>query len=178
LKGSCRRPLARKRQLSGIGHGTLTSRQHLHSVEHRDIVQQIARHEPDAAHSPSRVVSCLRVAATKRIAYHSLGGRPLHSLVETHRAELIALCWRFKVRRLELFGSAAGQASDRSLRDLDFLVVFESSSPGEHANRYFGLLEALEALFGRPIDLVELSAIRNPYFMESIEASRTPLYAA
>lgn len=82
------------------------------------------------------------------------------------------------MRRLELFGSAAGQGFDRPLRDLDFLVVFEPSSPGEHANRYFGLLEGLEALFGRPIDLVELSAIRNPYFMESIEASRTPLYAA
>jgi len=79
------------------------------------------------------------------------------------------------VRRLELFGSAAAaQAADRSLRDLDFLVVFEPSSPREHANRYFGLLEGLGTLFGRPIDLVELSAIRNPYFIESIEASRNP----
>jgi uncharacterized protein len=102
----------------------------------------------------------------------------MNTLVETHRAELIALCRRFRVRRLELFGSAASAAFDASTNDFDFLVVFESASPREHADRYFGLLEGLGTLFGKPVDLVELSAIRNPYFMESIEASRTVLYAA
>ena len=102
----------------------------------------------------------------------------MNTLIETHRAELIALCRRFRVRRLELFGSAASRGFDASTSDLDFLVVFESANPGEHADRYFGLLQELGVLFGRPVDLVELSAIRNPYFMESIEASRIVLYAA
>ena len=46
------------------------------------------------------------------------------------------------------------------------------------ADRYFGLLEALEALFGRPVDLVMTAAIKNPYFLQGIEPSRTLLYAA
>ena len=102
----------------------------------------------------------------------------MNTLIETHRAELTALCRRFGVRRLELFGSAVGTGFDASTSDLDFLVVFEPANPAEHADRYFGLLEALGSLFGRPVDLVELSAIRNPYFMKGIEASRTILYAA
>ena len=35
-----------------------------------------------------------------------------------------------------------------------------------------------EDLFGRPIDLVEDSAIKNPYFRESVDETREPLYAA
>jgi predicted nucleotidyltransferase len=36
----------------------------------------------------------------------------------------------------------------------------------------------LEALFGRKVDLVELSAVRNPYLKASIEGSREPVFEA
>jgi len=49
---------------------------------------------------------------------------------------------------------------------------------GAYADSYFGLLEALEQLFNRPVDLVVASAIKNPYFRESIERTRVLLYAA
>lgn len=91
---------------------------------------------------------------------------------------LEAACRRYHVRRLELFGSAA-QGSDRpGTSDLDFLVEFERLPRGAYADSFFGLQETLEALFGRPIDLVVASAIKNPYFRESIESSKTPVYAA
>ena len=92
--------------------------------------------------------------------------------------ELRRLCDRYHVRRLELFGSAAGQGYDPTHSDLDFLVEFEQMEPGLYADCYFGLLEDLEALFGRPVDLVMLSAVENPYFLAEIEASRRVLYAA
>ena len=41
-----------------------------------------------------------------------------------------------------------------------------------------GLKEALEDLFGRPVDLVEATAVRNPYLRADIERSRELLYAA
>jgi predicted nucleotidyltransferase len=56
------------------------------------------------------------------------------------------------VRRLELFGSAARGVGEP--RDLDFLVGFEPLPPGQRAPAYFGLPRELEALFGRPVDLV------------------------
>jgi predicted nucleotidyltransferase len=64
-----------------------------------------------------------------------------------------------------------------SRSDLDFLVEFEDLGHG-YFDAYFGLLESLEALFDKPIDLVMSHAIRNPYFLEGIRDSRTLLYAA
>ncbi|MDR7555227.1 MAG: nucleotidyltransferase domain-containing protein [Armatimonadota bacterium] len=98
--------------------------------------------------------------------------------IEQRRGELEALCRRLGVRRLEVFGSAATGEFQGETSDLDFLVEFEPPIGSGYADRYFGLLEALEALFGRPVDLVVASAIKNPYFLESIEKTRVVLYAA
>lgn len=102
----------------------------------------------------------------------------MNAVVESQKETLASLCQRFRVHRLELFGSAVGERFDPERSDLDFLVVFEPSTPEEHADCYFGLLAALQDLFGRQIDLVEYSAIQNPYFLEDVETSRTPLYGA
>ena len=61
------------------------------------------------------------------------------------------------------------------------LVAHDPIEPlptGGYAKAYFGLMEALEALFQRPVDLVVDSAIRNPYFRESVERSKVRLYGA
>jgi hypothetical protein len=79
---------------------------------------------------------------------------------------------------LEVFGSATKGQEGSGESDLDFLVEFDSPPPGGYANAYFGLLESLEALYGKPVDLVVASAIRNPFFLQSIEQTRTLLYAA
>ena len=102
----------------------------------------------------------------------------MHPIIASRKHELEELCQRFGVRKLEIFGSAAGERFDPSRSDLDFLVDFDPASPREMADRYFGLLEALETLFSRPIDLVMTAAIRNPYFLQGIQPSRTLLYAA
>ena len=98
--------------------------------------------------------------------------------IEEHRAELVELCRRHHVLRLSLFGSATRDDFDPQRSDLDFLVDFESLPPGQYADAFFGLLESLERLFGRQVDLVVASAIRNPYFRQSIDQTKTLLYAA
>lgn len=103
---------------------------------------------------------------------------PVHPLVEQHRAEIVALCRQHHARSLALFGSAATGSFDPARSDLDFLVEFEEAEPVAYSAAYFGLLEGLSDLFGRTIDLVVESAIENPYFRESVERTRTPLYAA
>ena len=100
------------------------------------------------------------------------------AIIESNREELNRLCRRYHVGRLELFGSAAGERFDPARSDLDFLVEFRDVPPGEHADCYFGLLEALESIFGRRIDLVETKAIDNPYFLAAIGPEREVLYAA
>ena len=100
-------------------------------------------------------------------------------LIEEHRESIRELCQRCRVRRLEVFGSAAdGDGFDLQESDLDFLVEFLPLHEGEHADAYFGLLEGLQALFGRSVDLVMTRAVRNSYFLESVADSRELVYAA
>ena len=98
--------------------------------------------------------------------------------LEQYREQIADLCRRFRVLRLELFGSAASNRFDANRSDVDFLVDFEPLAEGEHADAYFGLLESLESLLARPVDLVMTRAIRNHYFLEAIEPTRTLVYAA
>jgi len=98
--------------------------------------------------------------------------------ISKHRAELEELCRRFGVRRLELFGSAAVCKYRAGESDLDFLVEFEELPPGTYADTYFGLLEAIETLFGARVDLVIASAIKNPYFRKSVDDTKSLLYPA
>jgi predicted nucleotidyltransferase len=100
------------------------------------------------------------------------------SLFTRRRAEVEALCRRYHVRRLELFGSAACGQDRPNESDLDFLVEFDPLPQGGYADAYFGLLEGLQSLSGRPVDLVIGSAIKNPYFRESVEHTTALLYGS
>ena len=98
--------------------------------------------------------------------------------IALHRDELRALCRRFHVRRLDLFGSAARGDFDPGTERHRFPGRFDRGAPQHPFDAYFGLKEALEALFGRSVDLVEAGAVRNPYLKASIEQSRENVYAA
>ncbi len=98
--------------------------------------------------------------------------------VEERMDDLKRLCIRHGVQRLDLFGSASTDRYDAGESDLDFVVEFGPEVLPTYADAYFGLLESLERLFGKPVDLVIGSAIRNPYFLESVEKTRTPVYAS
>jgi len=100
------------------------------------------------------------------------------AVIDKQRERLAALCRQHHVRRLEVFGSAADGTFKPESSDLDFLVEFFPLVPGVHYEAYFGLLEGMEAMFGRKIDLVEPQAMRNPYFIRRVNESRKLLYAA
>ena len=93
-------------------------------------------------------------------------------------AALPALCERFGVRRLDLFGSAAtGGPFDPARSDLDLLVTFDDGlPPAAYAEAYFGLRAALEDLFGRPVDLLTEPALENPHLRRRVGAERRPLF--
>jgi len=102
----------------------------------------------------------------------------MNHLIEEKRSELELICRRRHVRRIELFGSATGPDFDPARSDLDFLVTFEDIPVDSYADEYFGLLEDLQGLFQRNVDLVMESSIENPYFRQAVEATRTLVYAA
>jgi predicted nucleotidyltransferase len=101
------------------------------------------------------------------------------ALVEQHLEEINALCREFGVVRLELFGSAATGEFDPATSDVDFLVEYpEGYEFGSWLTRYFEFKERLESLLGHSVDLVMVGAMRNPYFIQSVNESRRLLYAA
>jgi uncharacterized protein len=93
----------------------------------------------------------------------------------TGNPELLDLCRRFHVRRLDVFGSAATERFDPARSDLDFLVEFAPDSPAGASDDYFGLREALIELFGRPVDLV-MEPLRNPFFRQRVMAERKTVF--
>jgi uncharacterized protein len=97
--------------------------------------------------------------------------------IQTKHAELEALCHKYDVTELALFGSAL-TAAFSTQSDLDFLVTFQDMTPVQRAEAFFGLWFGLEDLFERNVDLVVRDAIQNPYFKQEVIKTSKGLYAA
>lgn len=103
----------------------------------------------------------------------------MHKLIENHLPAIAELCRRYHVQRLEIFGSVArGTDFDPERSDADFLVEFATDADVRPLHAFFDLKASLVQLLGRSVDLVEISAIRNPYILAAIERSREVAYGA
>ena len=97
-------------------------------------------------------------------------------LIQDHTDDIAEICRRHHVKRLEVFGSAASGNFNPQNSDIDFLVDYHPFPGPGKADAYFGLLEDLQELFERPVDLVVDHAIENPYFRKSVDVSKVPVY--
>jgi len=91
-------------------------------------------------------------------------------------AAIEALCRKWKVRELALFGSVLREDFS-SVSDVDVLVTFDPDAPWS-AWDLIEMREELQSLLGRNIDLVEKNAIRNPFRRREILRSHQVVYAA
>jgi len=91
--------------------------------------------------------------------------------------KLNALCITHNVKDLYAFGSVCTD-NFKDTSDIDFLVNFKDMDYGDYADSYFELAENLEELFNRPVDLVTEKSLKNPYFIESLNKTKTLLYEA
>lgn len=100
------------------------------------------------------------------------------TVIDRHRASIKELCRTYRVRRLDVFGSAVRDDFDPTWSDVDFLVEFEPDPDLNTFHAYMDLRGELSRLLERPVDLIMPSAIRNRDFEQEIEATREPVYAA
>jgi hypothetical protein len=100
----------------------------------------------------------------------------MHPSLASKLRNISALCEKHGVAHLELFGSATGAGFNPDSSDFDFLVELDALIPGSRAKRWTELADALEQLLGRHVDLVNPRYIRNPYFLEAVNSSRTVIY--
>jgi len=68
----------------------------------------------------------------------------------------------YAVASLDLFGSGTTEEWRPVDSDLDFVVTFRAHPASGLADRYLGLAQDLEELFGRSVDLITPASIRNP----------------
>lgn len=99
-------------------------------------------------------------------------------VIQQHRRDIAALCRKHRVKRLELFGSAARDDFDPGRSDLDFFVEFLSYDSPAIADQWFGLQEDLEAALGHKVDLTSLRTACNPHFLDAANRDKVTLYAA
>ena len=97
--------------------------------------------------------------------------------IEEKLDQVRALCVKYGVKKLTLFGSAARGEFDPESSDYDFLIEF---LPGIQLGlEYFDLERQLAEIFGRKVDVVQLKSVRNPYRRASIEQNpQLPVYEA
>jgi predicted nucleotidyltransferase len=114
------------------------------------------------------------------VAYESKAGTEdvVLPLVAEHRSEIAALCRRFGVQWLAVFGSAGRNGDfDPRRSDLDFVVAFERRD-GASLNEFLALRDALSAALGRPVDLVAEGSVRNPFVRAGIQRSAETVYGS
>lgn len=99
----------------------------------------------------------------------------MHRLLWDNIGKIKALCLTHNVKDLYAFGSiCTDKFNERS--DIDLLISFNPMDFGEYADTYFDLADKFEMVFQRPVDLVTEKSLKNPYFIESVNKTKTLIY--
>jgi predicted nucleotidyltransferase len=98
--------------------------------------------------------------------------------LKSKQAGIEALCRKYAVKRLRVFGSALREDWDPERSDFDFLAEFAPPVGMNAFDRYMGFVLDLEALLGKRVDVVDWNAAKNPFFRRHADSSAKVLYAA
>ena len=85
------------------------------------------------------------------------------------------LCDQYQVKSLFAFGSVCTDSFDEN-SDIDLLISFKSMDYGDYADHYFDFAFELEKLLKRPVDLVTDKSLSNPYFIKSLNKTKTLIH--
>ena len=98
-------------------------------------------------------------------------------LIELNMDKIVALCKKYKVAKLWVFGSILTPRFNEQ-SDIDFSVSFNKSEIDlkDYADNYFDLFDELKNLLHRDIDLVFDDSVKNQYFRKSLDSSKVLIY--
>lgn len=85
-------------------------------------------------------------------------------------------CLRWKIVEFSLFGSVLRDDFDLD-SDVDILVNLSEDADLDLYD-WITMIEELEEIFGREVDLVEKSTLRNPFRRNAILTNREIIYAS
>ena len=89
--------------------------------------------------------------------------------------KIIALCKKYKVAKLWVFGSIlTPRFNDES--DVDFSVIFHYEQIPDLFLTFFDFIDELQTLLGRKVDLIDETAVKNPYFRTELDRTKFLIY--
>ena len=93
-----------------------------------------------------------------------------------YKGKISQFCRKWQIREFAIFGSALrNDFSEAS--DVDVLVTLEDDAPWSLLD-WVDMIDELKVIFGREVDLVEKSGLRNPFRRKAILESMRVVYAA
>jgi hypothetical protein len=102
----------------------------------------------------------------------------LAPIITNNLSQIKNICETHYVEELYVFGSASRNEMKED-SDVDFLYTMKEQTPLlEHANIFFDMLWAFEALLGRKVDMVPAKYLRNRIFIEEVNNTKEIIYKA
>ena len=101
----------------------------------------------------------------------------LAPVIEEKKDEIAEVCRKHRIQALWVFGSATNDRFDPATSDVDVLVDLGEYS-SDYASRFFGTMHELEEILDRPVDLLTVNSLSNPYFREEVEETRVLVYGS
>ena len=96
-------------------------------------------------------------------------------LIEMNMDKIVALCKKYKVAKLWVFGSIlTPRFNDDS--DVDFSVIFHYDQIQDLFVTFFDFIDELQDLLGRKVDMVDETAVRNSFFRKELDKTKCLIY--
>jgi predicted nucleotidyltransferase len=96
--------------------------------------------------------------------------------IEDYKQAIEKICKDLRVKHLDLVGSASRDDFQSERSDMDVLVEFDGFD--RLFDRYFELKIKLEKQLGRQVDVIQESAVKNPYVRKSLNRDRVRIYGS
>jgi len=103
------------------------------------------------------------------------------SLIANNLPAIQDICRRYGIQKLFVFGSAARNVDFTAQSDIDFLYKLSPEVNALSVDQqpdFFEILFSLEELLSRKVDLIDLTTVKNPYFIQAINQHKLKIYEA
>ena len=99
----------------------------------------------------------------------------MQSVVQDNLESIQHILHKHNVKRAFVFGSACTENfNDDS--DIDIIVAFQKRYFDNYVDNFLSLESELSKLLQRDVDIVPEETIQNPYFIQAISQTKTPIY--
>ena len=99
----------------------------------------------------------------------------MNRILKENINKIKSLCADHNVKTLFAFGSVCTAKFNKS-SDIDLLISFNTMDYADYADNYFLIADKLEEILQRRVDLITDKSLSNPFFIDSLNQTKTKIY--